>query len=87
MEIFIGFGTHHITLRTKHIKRRIRLLVVKDKLEFISQGRQFAFDACARLAAARASFDTVFIACLLCLLIDVAEDRQQEVKLSLRHAG
>jgi len=74
MEIFIGLGTYHIERRTKHIKRWIGLVLVQDKLEFIGHSWQFAFDACPRFAAARAHFDTICIAFVLCFLIDVAED-------------
>jgi hypothetical protein len=55
--------------------------------QFIGHGRQFAFDASAGFSAALAGLDAVFVALVLGGLVDVAEDRQQEVELGLRHAG
>src|SRR5262252_8850605 len=53
---------------------------IEDKRQFLRHGWPFAFDATARSAPSRTGFDPVFIALLLCCLVEVAEDGQQRVE-------
>lgn len=87
MEVLIGFGARHVKLLPEHIKGGIRLVIIEHKLQFIRHRRQFTFGATARLALSLTGFDAVFIGFLLHGPVDVAEDRQQLVKLVLRQAG
>jgi hypothetical protein len=70
MQIFIGFRARHRKLLPEHIKGRIGLVRIEDKRSFLRHGWQFPFDATARLAPSRTGFDPVFIAFLLCGLVD-----------------
>jgi hypothetical protein len=83
----MGLRARHRTRLPEHITGRIRLVRIEDTRPLIRHGWPFPFDATARLASSRTGFDPVFLGFLLRGLVNVAEEGQQRVALSLRPAS